>query len=1408
MFYNQTMEDFKLSYLPEQGEGIDSGSKKKIKIYLSYYKEDIEEAKALARRILEKNDAIIYFRDYELYPEVDYEDLLRLISHLQVVVFCITDKYLSSPNNESYEKEFEYIKENNIPYLPIINSEELVNEYTKKFGDIQYLNINQNDVTAIGVDKKLQDYFNLYIIKDEEYLLAKSAFKYKIFLSYRKKDRVYALDIIDVIHSDENCRNIAIWYDEFLVTGDDFQRSINEKLGESAALLLVVTPNLINEENYVKTVEYKYAYDHQMLVIPVIGKETDVEELKRQFIGIPELIKKENASNKVDGSIEREKSELDANANFALGIAYLFGVEVEINRKIALEYLLRAAVLNHYNALNFLAKIYRTGNGVVKNFDKAQDYEEKLLTLLRKRLNKECFNYEASLYYSHYINKLGLQSASMNDIKKLEKETEKVFLELKQFKTIEEKWRGPYINDQIQLFELYYTFLNLGFEKKELFVLDDYERLVEEIKPYNEAIYYHAYLTYLLVKNFDGVDLSNNAREVIDSFFLFFEQYYQKYPHECLEEIVKACNHIGINLSINNSLIVEALERLISYYEKSPYKNEFKNNIINLKVSTFVKKRYTKNFFNDDKIIEEMMDLIGQYRKSSKNDVNLLQSYYALADIVKRKEQLEWVVSRALDEIKVIDESVFLANPQILAIRDYFIFRHIRYFYKGSEEGRVNKIFNFYCEVKKLGDKQTALNILIDYLLPYFHKTKNQIDLDHYYQEALTFIEEGTKTELRAVDLSVFALYSSEGKINTVQEQFNYYINVIVPKHFKDEEEQHLMIINKIVDNIFRIEPNSDIEKECIIVLYDLLFKYIKATGIDVSEHPYLIAPVFDAAAKCIDLDTSPEAVKTNLLACQNTFARYARSLTEIDDNVIAATNSYLFITFVSFKYFIKSGTISKLILTAFKESMQYTYKKIPTNQFDQFHRHLYAVLAYCLDVFFDDHEGFVQLTKGTTTFFELCTIPILFTEIITSTEVLSLQEKADFLYGCSDCLCQVVDEDLEVQAFADILYSASISLLQNKQYELLTEFHLAAVSYIPRTPDYSFVLNRVYGLLFFDYLIQQNHEETDKWYLAFTYTKDVVITEKSGNVISRALIGLQHEYVQHVHGDDKYKVVKCNFDLYELYSKSDSVDFPESIYKMIISDLDAITEVDKENNRRTYPWYLLKETFDNLDEKYKKHPHPGYLVARMQYLNTMINDLLYEEEYKYEQIINAYSAFVEVVGSLEAGEFYSERYLDTLAIVLLAAVEKNVSEDYIQGWYHFGMNYYIAHLGDRNKYESYFFFFMINRLGFGDEFSHALEITQDPNGLDKHDDIVNSYLKIIKIFTNNKGYQAVVIYGKELEDELKTYKDEINQELLNKAFFILYHTLAKTYEILKDDERAYDYQELAKGFDGSKYDV
>ena len=87
--------------------------------------------------------------------------------------------------------------------LPLMQETNLAEQFNQVCGDLEYLDESVRDITAIGYQEKLKKYLEAVLISDELAGQVRAAFDAYIFLSYRKKDRKYAQDLMHLIHASE-----------------------------------------------------------------------------------------------------------------------------------------------------------------------------------------------------------------------------------------------------------------------------------------------------------------------------------------------------------------------------------------------------------------------------------------------------------------------------------------------------------------------------------------------------------------------------------------------------------------------------------------------------------------------------------------------------------------------------------------------------------------------------------------------------------------------------------------------------------------------------------------------------------------------------------------------------------------------------------------------------------------------------------------------------------------------------------------------------------------------------------------------------------------------------------------------------------------------------------------------------
>lgn len=357
----------------------------KPRVYFCCHPKDFERYFiAISDEILETQNCAIWYTDEFVHPN----DLLEDLKQMQLFVMPVTTNLLCT-HNEALDIEFKFAIEHHIPVLPLMQEDGLEELFSKKCGDLQFLRKDSLDITAIRYEDKLKKYLDSVLIGDELAEKIRAAFDAYVFLSYRKKDRKHAKELMRLIHKNDFCRDIAIWYDEFLVPGEDFNTSIKEALKKSDLFVLAVTPNLVNETNYVMTTEYPLARRDGKPILAAELVPTDKGLLFEKYADIPNPADAHNEAEFSDALLESiqkmaiQENDASPEHNFFIGLAYLGGIDVEVDYNRAISLITDAAENGLTEAVKQLVSMYRSGCGVQRDYPTAAEWQSKLVEKLK-----------------------------------------------------------------------------------------------------------------------------------------------------------------------------------------------------------------------------------------------------------------------------------------------------------------------------------------------------------------------------------------------------------------------------------------------------------------------------------------------------------------------------------------------------------------------------------------------------------------------------------------------------------------------------------------------------------------------------------------------------------------------------------------------------------------------------------------------------------------------------------------------------------------------------------------------------------------------------------------------------------------------------------------------------------------
>ena len=365
----------------------------KPRVYFTCHPDDFARSfEKICEDIFATHDCAIYYTA-DMSTEIPEENRTTDLERMNLFVVPVTFRLLTQPNR-AMDVDFRFAIDNHIPVLPIMleSGIDAIYSLPEKFGSLQYLNPNSTDLSEIGYSEKLKKYLESVLISDETAQRVRAAFDAYVFLSYRKKDRRLANELMRLIHKKTELRDVAVWYDEFLTPGESFKENIDRMLHDSKLFALLVTPNLLEEPdgkpNYVMGVEYpeakRIADDTGMEILPTEMEKTDRKKLTEKFAGLPACVNyKDEAFLQnmlvVLSGVAKRENDNDHVHNYLIGLAYLEGIDVEINRDKALELITDASEAGLPEAINRLYHMYDRGDSVTLDWQKACYWAERLV---------------------------------------------------------------------------------------------------------------------------------------------------------------------------------------------------------------------------------------------------------------------------------------------------------------------------------------------------------------------------------------------------------------------------------------------------------------------------------------------------------------------------------------------------------------------------------------------------------------------------------------------------------------------------------------------------------------------------------------------------------------------------------------------------------------------------------------------------------------------------------------------------------------------------------------------------------------------------------------------------------------------------------------------------------------------
>ena len=392
----------------------------KCKVYFCCCREDFERYfEEISNDILTDCDCAIYYypSNVVIPAEIRQSDLAQMnLFVMPVTVGLVYGTFNNQAKNDAY-----FAILNNIPLLPIMTEDSLIGKFTDAFPGQTWINKYSDDSAKLSSYK---DDFNAYlrdaIVSGEALSKIKKSFDAYIFLSYCKEDRQFVDPLMQKIHQVNGYQNVAIWHDQFLTSNNILMVDSLTALKKSSIFLMLVTPNMASSDRLDEEREYVEARIENKTVMAIEMDKTDLDQLKRHYPEIPNPanIDDEDEFNRILCSANKEFAVGASNArrDYYLGLAYLYGIDVEINHKRALELIEKAANAGIQEAIERLVIMYRIGLGVDSNYTKLIRWDCRLIANKKDKFAKD----PSHENYSSIFNSLIVYCQDISDHESLQ----------------------------------------------------------------------------------------------------------------------------------------------------------------------------------------------------------------------------------------------------------------------------------------------------------------------------------------------------------------------------------------------------------------------------------------------------------------------------------------------------------------------------------------------------------------------------------------------------------------------------------------------------------------------------------------------------------------------------------------------------------------------------------------------------------------------------------------------------------------------------------------------------------------------------------------------------------------------------------------------------------------------------
>ena len=201
--------------------------------------------------------------------------------------------------NSGYISEFFAAVRNGVKVIPLLveSGQNVIDLVNMRCGKVQYIDANEDLGFAL-------DTLRAHLVAKERIVDERLP---SVFISYRRADRSLLHELVNTVESASDYKNVNVWYDEVISPGENYSKSILKQLNNCNLFILLVTPNILEDKNYVWRVEYKTAKKLRKRIFAVEAEKTDRKKLFEMYGNLGHIV-----DIKQKGAIESVISEISA----------------------------------------------------------------------------------------------------------------------------------------------------------------------------------------------------------------------------------------------------------------------------------------------------------------------------------------------------------------------------------------------------------------------------------------------------------------------------------------------------------------------------------------------------------------------------------------------------------------------------------------------------------------------------------------------------------------------------------------------------------------------------------------------------------------------------------------------------------------------------------------------------------------------------------------------------------------------------------------------------------------------------------------------------------------------------------------------------------------------------------------